>query len=271
MTTLRIEGLRAAIGGREILRGIDLTVASGEVHAVMGPNGAGKSTLSAVVMGKPGYEVLEGSVTLDGVDVLAMPTWQRAAAGLHLVLQYPTEVPGVAVDDMLREALAGRQADIAGLDELLLSESARIGLPEPLLHRSLNVDLSGGEKKRNETLQLAVLSPKIAILDELDSGLDIDALRACARRIEAMTEPTADGPGLGVLAITHYNRLLTELRPDRVHILVRGQIVAAGGPEVADELETSGYAAFAGDDEAAAGNGRAAVRPGSLDELFSSR
>ena len=271
MTTLRIEGLRAAVAGREILRGIDLTVSSGEVHAVMGPNGAGKSTLSAVVMGKPGYEVLDGAVTLDGVDLLAMPTWQRAAAGVHLVLQYPSEVPGVAVDAMLREALAARGGDVGGLDERLLAEAARIGLPEPLLHRSLNVDLSGGEKKRNETLQLAVLRPRIAILDEIDSGLDIDALRACARRIEAATEPTADGPGLGVLAITHYNRLLAELRPDRVHILVRGQIVAAGGPEVADELEASGYAAFAEDDAPTDAAGRPVVRPSSLDELFSTR
>ena len=138
----------------------------------MGPNGAGKSTLSAVVMGKPGYEVLEGTVTLDGVDVLAMPTWERAAAGLHLVMQYPTEVPGVAVDDMLREALTARGGRIDGLDERLLEEAGRIGLEERLLHRSLNVDLSGGESKRNETLQLAVLRPRIAILDELDSGLD---------------------------------------------------------------------------------------------------
>jgi Fe-S cluster assembly ATP-binding protein len=271
MTTLRIEGLRAAVGGNEILRGIDLTVSSGEVHAVMGPNGAGKSTLSAIVMGKPGYEVLDGSVTLDGVDVLALPTWQRAAAGLHLVMQYPTEVPGVAVDDMLREALAARSADTSTLDATLREEAARIGLTDALLHRALNVDLSGGEKKRNETLQLAVLAPKIAILDELDSGLDIDALRACARRIEAATQPVGDDPGLGVLAITHYNRLLTELRPDRIHILVKGRIVAAGGPEVADELESSGYAAFADDDATAAPGGRPAVRPGSLDELFSSR
>ena len=272
MTTLQIEGLRASVGGREILRGIDLTVSSGEVHAVMGPNGAGKSTLSAIVMGKPGYEVLDGSVTLDGVDVLAMPTWQRAAAGLHLVMQYPTEVPGVAVDDMLREALTARGAATAGLDATLLAEAERIGLEERLLHRALNVDLSGGEKKRNETLQLAVLEPKIAILDELDSGLDIDALRACARRIEAATQPDGDSPGLGVLAITHYNRLLTELRPDRVHILVRGQIVAEGGPELADELETSGYAMFAADDgESITPAARPAVRPGSLDELFSSR
>ena len=217
----------------------------------MGPNGAGKSTLSAVVMGRPGYEVLDGTVTLDGVDVLAMPTWERAAAGLHLVMQYPTEVPGVAVDAMLREALSARGGQLDGLDELLLAEAERIGLEERLLHRSLNVDLSGGEKKRNETLQLAVLQPRIAILDELDSGLDIDALRACARRIEAATQAVGDEPGLGVLAITHYNRLLSELRADSVHILVRGRIVAAGGPELADELETSGYAAFTGEADGA--------------------
>jgi Fe-S cluster assembly ATP-binding protein len=265
-STLEIRSLRAAVGSKEILRGIDLTVASGEVHAVMGPNGAGKSTLSAIVMGRPGYEVIEGTVTLDGVDVLAMPTWERAAAGLHLVMQYPTEVPGVAVDDMLREALTARGAHVDGLDRLLLEEAGRIGFEERLLHRPVNVDLSGGERKRNETMQLAVLRPRIAILDELDSGLDIDALRACARRIEAATEPVDGEPGLGVLAITHYNRLLAELRPDQVHILVRGQIVAEGGPELADELEASGYAAFAEDPEAA--HQHPVVRPGSLDELF---
>jgi Fe-S cluster assembly ATP-binding protein len=271
MSTLEIRGLRAAAGGKEILRGIDLTVSSGEVQVVMGPNGAGKSTLSAIVMGRPGFDVIAGTVTLDGADVLAMPTWERAAAGLHLVMQYPIEVPGVAVDDMLREALTARGGRIDGLDERLLAEAERIGLEERLLHRSLNVDLSGGEKKRNETLQLAVLEPRIAILDELDSGLDIDALRACARRIEAATHADGDQPGLGVLAITHYNRLLTELRADHVHILVRGQIVAEGGPELADELEASGYAAFSGEpDEPPAGD-RPVVRPGSLDELFSSR
>ena len=162
-------------------------------------------------------------------------------------------------------------ATSTGSTALLLAEAERIGLPDALLHRSLNVDLSGGEKKRNETLQLAVLRPRIAILDELDSGLDIDALRACARRIEAATQAVGDEPGLGVLAITHYNRLLKELRPDRVHILVRGQLVAEGGPELADELEASGYADFAADDDVATVHDRAAVRPGSLDELFSSR
>ncbi|CAN5776668.1 MAG: Fe-S cluster assembly ATPase SufC [Ilumatobacteraceae bacterium] len=268
---LEINGVRAAVAGREILRGIDLTVRSGEVHAVMGPNGAGKSTLSAVIMGKPGYEVLAGSITLDGDDVLSMSTSERAAAGLHLVLQYPTEVPGVALDHMLREALVARGADAVGLEARLVDEAARIGLEPRLLHRALNVDLSGGEKKRNETLQLAILEPRIAVLDELDSGLDLDALRACARRIEAETEPTDGEPGLGVLAITHYNRLLHELRPDVVHILVRGRIVAEGGPELADRLEVEGYAAFTPADEPDEPDGAAAqpvVRPGSLGELF---
>jgi Fe-S cluster assembly ATP-binding protein len=240
VTTLRIAGLRAAAGGREILHGIDLTVSSGEVHAVMGPNGAGKSTLSGVVMGKPGYEVLGGAVTLDGRDVLAMEPWERAIAGLYLVMQYPTEVPGVRLEAALAEALLARGLAIDDLTERLREEAARIGFDERFLERPLNVDLSGGEKKRNETLQLAVLAPRIAMLDELDSGLDIDALRACARRVEAATHDT----GLGVLAITHYSRLLHELKPDDVHILVRGRIVASGGSELADQLERDGYAAF---------------------------
>jgi Fe-S cluster assembly ATP-binding protein len=267
MSTLEIRGLRAAVGGTEILRGIDLTVSSGEVHAVMGPNGAGKSTLSAVVMGKPGYEVLAGSVTLDGVDVLALPTWERATAGLHLVMQYPTEVPGVMLDDVLGEALTTRGRSTDGLDALLRAEAASIGFEERFLDRPLNVDLSGGEKKRNETLQLAVLQPKIAILDELDSGLDIDALRDCSRRVEAMSNHP-EHP-LGVLAITHYSRLLTELRCDHVHILVKGRIVTSGGPELADVLETDGYAAFVpAEDLVESAAEKAQVRPGSLDDLF---
>jgi len=249
VSTLEIKGLHASVAGNEILRGIDLTVTSGEVHAVMGPNGAGKSTLSAVIMGKPGYTVTAGSVTLDGEDVLAMPTWRRAAAGLHLVMQYPTEVPGVALDDVLHEALSTRGAETAGLDALLREEAERIGFEERFLHRPLNVDLSGGEKKRNETLQLAVLRPRIAVLDELDSGLDVDALRACARRVEAATEE-----GLGVLCITHYTRVLHELHADRVHILVRGEIRDSGGPELADRLEEDGYAAWLRpEDEVASG------------------
>lgn len=267
MSTLKIDGLHASVAGNEILRGVDLEVSSGEVHAVMGPNGAGKSTLSAVIMGKPGYEVTAGSVTLDGDDVLAMPTWQRAVAGLHLVMQYPTEVPGVMLDDVLTEALTTRGRDADGLDRMLLAEAGRIGFDERFLHRPLNVDLSGGEKKRNETLQLAVLRPKIAILDELDSGLDIDALRDCARRVEDLSNDP-DAP-VGVLAITHYSRLLAELEPDHVHILVKGRIVTSGGPELADTLETDGYAAFAAPDElAVAKPDGPRERPGSLDDLF---
>ena len=240
MTTLSIVDLNASVGGKQILNGINLTVSSGEVHAVMGPNGAGKSTLSAVVMGKPGYEVLSGSVHLDDLDLLSVPTWQRAQAGLHLVMQYPTEVPGVAVVDVMTEAFKARGRPTSQVGELLRSESARINFDELFLERSVNVDLSGGEKKRNETLQLAILKPKIVMLDELDSGLDIDALRDCARRVEDATNED----GLGVLVITHYSRLLQDLKPDVVHILVKGRIVESGGPELVDVLERDGYAAF---------------------------
>lgn len=263
MSTLEIRGLTASVAGRQILKGIDLTVSSGEVHAVMGPNGAGKSTLSAVVMGKPGYLVTGGSVTLDGVDMLGLPTWERATAGLHLVMQYPTEVPGVMLDHVLVEALTTRGRETADVDERLRAEAAAIGFEERLLHRPLNVDLSGGERKRNETLQLAMLRPKIAILDELDSGLDIDALRDCARRVEALSNE-AGGDQLGVLAITHYSRLLAELKPDHVHILAAGQIVATGGPELAAELEVDGYASFA-EAESVADAGAATS---ALDDLF---
>jgi len=241
VSTLEIKGLRAAVAGKEILKGIDLVVRSGEVHAVMGPNGAGKSTLSAVIMGKPGYEVLGGTVTLDGEDMLALPTWQRAVRGLHLVMQYPTEVPGVHVDDVLAEALVARGRDVSTLGDSIRSEAGRINFDADLVARALNVDLSGGEKKRNETLQLGVLAPRFAVLDELDSGLDIDALRDCARRVEAATHEN----NLGVLAITHYVRLLEELRADAVHILVGGRIAKSGGPELADVLERDGYSAFA--------------------------
>ncbi len=250
MTDLRIEGLRAAAGGKEILRGIDLTVSSGEVVAVMGPNGSGKSTLSHVVMGRPGYEVLAGSVTLDGTDVLALEPWERAQAGLFLVMQYPTEVPGVAVQTMLEAALSSGHRGTGNVAATMVAEAERIGFDERFLARPVNVDLSGGEKKRNETMQLGVLRPKIAILDELDSGLDIDALRACARRVEAATVET----NLGVLCITHYARLLRELKPDRVVILIKGQMRAEGGPELADELDRSGYAAYEGAEDAAAEN-----------------
>jgi len=245
---LVISGLRAGVGGRDILTGVDLTVRSGEVHAVMGPNGSGKSTLSHVVMGRPGYRVTAGSVTLDGVELLGLPTWKRAQAGLFLALQYPTEVPGVALYDALEAAVAAGGGDRSYVRELVVAEAQRIGFDERFLTRPLNVDLSGGEKKRNETLQLAILQPRIAILDELDSGLDVDALRAVSRRVEELTHTE----GLGVLAITHYTRLLHELRPDVVHVLSGGRIVRSGGPELAEELESTGYVPYGAKDTARA-------------------
>ena len=268
MSALEIRDLRVRVGETQIIDGLSLTVRSGEVHAVMGPNGAGKSTLSAALMGKPGYTVTGGSVTLDGVDLLALPTWRRAIAGLHLVMQYPIEIPGVMLDDAMAEALAARASASApaslgapatsapavpagsapatsapatsapaALRDRIDAEAARIGLDPALVHRAINVDFSGGEKKRNETLQLALLAPRIAVLDELDSGLDIDALRDCARRVEDATREQ----GLGVLVITHYSRLFAELQPDVVHVLVGGRIVESGGPDLADRLERDGY------------------------------
>ena len=242
MTTLEIRDLHVSVGSTQILNGITLTIKSGEVHAVMGPNGAGKSTLSAAIMGKPGYTVTSGSILLDGEDVLAMPTWKRAVAGLHLVMQYPTEVPGVKLSEVLSEALTARKASLPNLNKTINEEASRISFDTELVNRAVNVDFSGGEKKRNETLQLAVLKPKIAILDELDSGLDIDALRDCAKRVEDATNEDQ----LGALVITHYSRLFEELKPDFVHILAKGRIVKSGGPELADELERDGYAAYAG-------------------------
>lgn len=270
MSQLVVTGLRAAVAGTEILKGVDLSVSSGEVHAVMGPNGAGKSTLGKVLMGHPSYEVLAGSVCLDGVELLELPTWRRAAAGLFLAPQDPVEVPGVPVAAVLAEALAaagrGADADAGQLSDRLAAEAAAIGLRPALLERGLNVDASGGEKKRIETLQLAALAPRIAVLDELDSGLDVDALRDVARRVAAGARPVDGRPALGVLAITHYRRLLDELRPDRVHVLVGGRIVASGGPELADELERSGYATYFDTAEQAAPGGQPDA--GDLDALF---
>jgi Fe-S cluster assembly ATP-binding protein len=238
MSTLEIKGLTADVAGKEILKGVDLTVSSGEVHAVMGPNGAGKSTLSGVLAGHPSFTVTGGTATLDGVDLLAMPAWERAKAGLFLAMQYPVEVPGVRLEEMLVESAVAAGRDPGSVRDTIAAEAANIGFEARFLDRPLNVDLSGGEKKRNETVQLATVRPRIAILDEIDSGLDIDALREVSRRIEQLTEE-----GLGVLAITHYRRLFTELRPDIVHVLVAGRIERSGGPEIAEELEASGYGA----------------------------
>ncbi|MBF6555640.1 MAG: Fe-S cluster assembly ATPase SufC [Acidimicrobiales bacterium] len=242
---LQIEGLRAGIPGREILRGVSLTVRSGEVHAVMGPNGSGKSTLAHVLMGRPGYEILDGSVTLDGIDLLALPTWQRARAGLFLAMQHPIEVPGVSLVTSLTAARPTIPADEIAADgvdigERLRAEAGRIGFDERFLDRPLNVDLSGGERKRNETLQLGVLRPRFAILDEIDSGLDIDALGDVGSRVQEATTEW----GLGVLAITHFRRLLDVLHPDVVHVLSDGRVVATGESELAEIVDRTGYAAY---------------------------
>ena len=268
MSELVVDGLKVMAGGELILRGVDLHVRKGEVHAVMGPNGSGKSTLAHVLMGRSGYEVLDGRATLDGADLLEMTPFERAQAGLFLAMQYPTEVPGVSLIDMLAAALDAssfrRNAAAADRPEppaasvasdlaaRIAAEAEMLGVPQKLLERSLNVDFSGGEQTRGEALQLAVLRPVIAILDEIDSGLDIDALREVSRRVER----SATEDGLGVLAITHYSRLLNELNADHVHILMRGRIVASGGPELADELERSGYERWAQPDEVAVSLGR---------------
>lgn len=230
--TLSVSGLSAEAGGHEVVHEVDLTVRSGEVHVVMGPNGSGKSTLAHALMGRPGTVVTGGSVTIDGTELLGMPSWQRAQAGLFLGLQRPIEVPGVDLQAMLGESVA---PDV--LSERLATEAAAVGLDPRLLTRPLNVDLSGGERKRNEMVQLGALRPPFCVLDEIDSGLDIDALGAVARRLERATEEW----GLGVLAVTHFHRLLVELRADAVHVLVGGRIVASGGPELAKELERTGY------------------------------
>jgi Fe-S cluster assembly ATP-binding protein len=241
VSVLAISGLRAAVAGHEILRGVDLEVRSGEVHALMGPNGSGKSTLSHTLMGRGDYEVLGGSVTVDGEEILGLPTWQRAEKGLFLAMQYPVEVPGVRLVDLLEASRSEGNGERAAIAERLGVEAGRLAVDPRFLERGVNVEFSGGEQKRAETLQLAVLRPKFAILDEIDSGLDVDALRDVSRRIEAMT--TEDG--LGVLAITHYAQLLTELRPDRVHVLMAGRVVASGGPELADTIERTGYEGLA--------------------------
>ncbi|MEI2654193.1 MAG: Fe-S cluster assembly ATPase SufC [Microthrixaceae bacterium] len=248
MSELVVTDLRAEVAGRPILTGVNLTVRSGEVHAIMGPNGSGKSTLSHVLMGRPGYTVTGGSVTLDGVDLIGLAPHERAQAGLFLGMQYPTEVPGVSIQSVLRESLVAAGGSGADLDADLRAEAARVGLDPALVGRSLNVDFSGGEKKRNETVQLALLRPKFAILDEIDSGLDVDALAQVSQRVEEATSEW----GLGVIAVTHYNRLLEKLHADVVHIFAKGRILESGGPELAESLEESGYATWveaAGGDE----------------------
>ena len=236
---LEVRDLHASAGGREVLHGLDLTVRSGEVHVIMGPNGSGKSTLAHALMGRPGTEVTSGSISMDGTDLTHLPAWQRAQAGLFLALQHPVEVPGVGLSALLDAAHADTTS--VSLEDRMSDEAKAVGLDPRLLSRALNVDLSGGERKRTEMVQLGVLRPAICVLDEIDSGLDVDALRAVARRIERATVEW----GLGVLAVTHFRRLLEELAADRVHVMVGGRIVAQGGPELAEQLDASGYGAYA--------------------------
>ena len=242
---LRIENLHATVAGKPILNGLTLTVPTGEIHAIMGPNGAGKSTLAYVLGGRPGYEVTEGSVTFDGRDLFALEPHERAAAGMFLGFQYPVEIPGVSYLQFLRESLNSQrrsrgEKELSGAEFIRLSKdkAALLGMDAEMLKRPVNVGFSGGEKKRAEMVQMGIMDPRLAILDETDSGLDIDALKAVGAGINAIMRDTEKS----VLLITHYQRLLDYVTPDAVHVLSRGKIVRSGGPELAHELEREGYA-----------------------------
>lgn len=241
---LKIKNLTAEIDGKKILKGLDLEVPSGEVHAIMGPNGAGKSTLSYVLSGRDGYDVTGGTAELDGVDLLDLDPSERAAAGLFLAFQYPVEIPGVQMTNFLKTALnslrkARGESELEALDflKMLKTKQKELGIADDMLKRAVNVGFSGGEKKRNEVLQMAMLEPKFCILDETDSGLDIDALKVVADGVNRLRAPDR-----GFLVITHYQRLLDYIVPDVVHVLADGRIVKSGGPELAKELEAKGYA-----------------------------
>ncbi|API60454.1 Fe-S cluster assembly ATPase SufC [Tardibacter chloracetimidivorans] len=251
---LRIENLHAEIDGKPILKGLNLTLNAGEIHAIMGPNGAGKSTLSYVLAGRQGYEVTEGSVTFMGKDLLGLEPHERAAAGIFLGMQYPVEIPGVSNVQFLRTALnaqrrARGQSEVSAGEFLKLSraQADALGLSADMLKRPVNVGFSGGEKKRNEMVQMGVLDPALAILDETDSGLDIDALRVVGDGINRIMRK----PDKAVLLITHYQRLLDVVKPDFVHVLSAGRIIRSGGPELAHELEREGYGATVEEDQAA--------------------
>jgi Fe-S cluster assembly ATP-binding protein len=243
-----IKDLHVKVEDREILKGIDLTVEPGKVHAIMGPNGSGKSTLAYSLLGHPGYEITQGQILVDGVDVVEMSPDERAKVGLFLAFQYPHSIPGVTMANFLRTAVnAVRETPLPPRDfrRTLVDKLKLLEMSEEFAGRYVNEGFSGGEKKRAEILQMAMLQPKYAVLDETDSGLDIDALRVVATGVNALL-----GPELGVLVITHYQRLLNYIKPDFVHVLVNGRIVREGGPELALELEREGYAQF-GSDEAA--------------------
>jgi Fe-S cluster assembly ATP-binding protein len=253
MSTLEIRDLHVSVAGQasagahaesqEILRGVDLTVAAGQTHAIMGPNGSGKSTLAYSIAGHPKYQVTQGSVTLDGEDVLAMSVDARARAGLFLAMQYPVEVPGVTVANFLRTAVTAVRGEAPKLREFVKEMNGAmksLSIDPVFAQRNLNEGFSGGEKKRHEILQLQLLNPKIAILDETDSGLDIDTLKVVSEGINAYRQ----APDHGVLLITHYTRILRYVQPDFVHVFVGGRIVEEGGPELANELEANGYERF---------------------------
>ncbi|GAA4196215.1 MULTISPECIES: Fe-S cluster assembly ATPase SufC [Microbispora] len=243
MSTLEIRDLHVAVGDKEILRGVDLTVRSGETHAIMGPNGSGKSTLAYAIAGHPKYTVTSGSVLLDGEDLLDMAVDERARAGLFLAMQYPVEVPGVSVSNFLRSAITAVRGEAPKLREFakeLKSGMDALSIDPAFAQRNTNEGFSGGEKKRHEILQLELLKPKIAVLDETDSGLDVDALRVVS---EGVNRFRASGD-TGVLLITHYTRILRYVKPDFVHVFAAGRVVEEGGPELADKLEAEGYEAY---------------------------
>jgi Fe-S cluster assembly ATP-binding protein len=237
--TLEIRDLHASVEGKQILNGIDLTVRQGETHALMGPNGSGKSTLSNVIMGRPGYLVTAGRVVFNGEDITKLTPDERAKRGLFLAMQYPTEVPGVSVVNFLRtayQATRGEQISALVFRKHMKEQMDKLNIEDAMVNRYVNQGFSGGEKKRNEILQLAVLEPQIAILDETDSGLDIDSLKLVAESVQKLV-----GPELGVLLITHYQRMLNYITPDAVHVMMQGRIVTSGGPELAQVLEDKGY------------------------------
>jgi Fe-S cluster assembly ATP-binding protein len=239
LATLEIRGLRVEVDGKEILKGIDLVVPQGEVHAIMGPNGSGKSTLANAILGRPGYKVVAGQILFKGQDIGALRPDQRAQLGLFLAFQYPTEIPGVSVVNFLRSAynaVKGEQISALAFRKRMKEKMTMLGVEDEMVRRYVNQGFSGGEKKKNEILQLAVLEPEIAILDETDSGLDIDSLKAVAGGVQQLI-----GPTLGVLLITHYQRILNYITPDRIHVMLDGRIVLSGGAELAHELEQKGY------------------------------
>lgn len=238
---LVIEGLHVTVEGKEIVKGLDLTVGGGEIHAIMGPNGTGKSTLASALMGHPKYEVTGGRVTLDGQDLLSMSVDERARAGLFLAMQYPAEVPGVSNANFIRQSLnaragEGNEIPVLKFHRQLQEKMKKLNIDASFAERYLNEGFSGGEKKRNEILQMSMLEPRIAILDEIDSGLDIDALKIVAEGVNNLKSPQT-----GFLIITHYQRLLNYIVPDRVHVMMQGRIVKSGGRELAEYLEAHGY------------------------------